>query len=100
MEITRTNQDIKSACVECARGKQTRNAQPHADTGESAPTDEIGAVICADLLGPIKPMDRNKNRYVAVYIDHATKLKHAVPIKRKSDQIEQLKDFLLFIERQ
>ncbi|KAH9132022.1 hypothetical protein AeRB84_021439, partial [Aphanomyces euteiches] len=75
MNVTRIVHDLKEPCLDCARGKQTRNAQPKGDTGESAPTGEPGAVICADLLGPITPSDRNKNRWVAVYVDHNTKFK-------------------------
>ncbi|KAH9143587.1 hypothetical protein AeRB84_012433 [Aphanomyces euteiches] len=100
MHIKRTPNDIAADCIDCKRGKQRRNAQPKADTGESAPIDEIGAVICADLLGPITPMDRNKNKYVAVYVDHATKMKHAVPIRHKSDQAEEFIAFKEFIEKQ
>ncbi|KAH9086224.1 hypothetical protein LEN26_020319, partial [Aphanomyces euteiches] len=89
MKITRLQGDLTINCLDCKRGKQRRNSQPRGDTGDSAPTDQPGAVICADLLGPITPMDRNKNKYVAVYVDHATKMKHAVPIRQKSDQLDE-----------
>ncbi|KAH9120540.1 hypothetical protein LEN26_011066, partial [Aphanomyces euteiches] len=92
--------DLKLPCLNCARGKQTRNAQPKTGTGESAPTDEPGAVICADLLGPITPSDRNKNCWVAVYVDHNTKFKVPVPMKLKSNQTQEFITFKNRIEKQ
>ncbi|KAH9163017.1 hypothetical protein LEN26_000680 [Aphanomyces euteiches] len=100
MRVTRVVNDIKEPCIECARGKQRRNIQPDSDTGTSAPTHEPGAVICADLLGPISPMDRHKNRFVAVYVDHNTKFKAIALLKRKSDQPQQFIDFKTKIEKQ
>ncbi|KAF0707421.1 hypothetical protein AaE_013609, partial [Aphanomyces astaci] len=79
-------------------------ANMHDDTDDMhitrATNDATISFVCADLLGPLKPSDRNHNRYVAVYVDHASKLKYAVPIKKKSDQVQMIKEFILFIELQ
>ncbi|OWZ23802.1 Rve-domain-containing hypothetical protein [Phytophthora megakarya] len=60
----------RPVCVTCAQGKQTRNKQFQHDSGENAPIDRIGGVICSDIKGPITPRDRRGNRYMINFIDH------------------------------
>ena len=42
-------------CDACREGKQTRSAKAQTDTSESAPTDEIGAVIGVDTNPNVQP---------------------------------------------
>jgi hypothetical protein len=48
----------------CAEGKQTK------DSGENAPIDRVGEVICWGLKGPITQVDREKNRYLVNFNVH------------------------------
>ena len=84
MTVTRRPNDLKSTCVACAAGKQTRSPQPAKDTSASAPTDEIGSVLVADITGKIKPADRYGNRYVLTVVDVASGVAWTFAIGRKS----------------
>jgi hypothetical protein len=57
-------------CIPCAEGKQARNKQPRPDSGEHAPTDVPGGIICSDLKGPMSPADRLGNKYMVNFVDH------------------------------
>ena len=47
----------RSKCAACREGKQTGSAKAQTDTSESAPTDEIGAVVGVDINTNVKPKD-------------------------------------------
>ncbi len=49
---------LRSNCITCAKGKQTKNSQSKKDSGGHSPIDRVGGVICSDLKGPITPVDR------------------------------------------
>ena len=56
-------------CIHCAEAKQAKRKQPQQDTSRSAPTDEPGATLCADLKTDMKA-DRRGN--INTIVDHAT----------------------------
>lgn len=60
----------RKRCVVCAEGKQSKRRQSKADSGENAPTERVGGVICSDLKGPLTPRDRHGNHYLVNFIDH------------------------------
>ncbi len=60
----------RPTCITYAEGKQTKNRQSRKDSGEHAPTDSVGGVICSDLKGPITPADREKKRFLVNFIDY------------------------------
>ena len=60
----------RKTCLTCTEGKQIRSNHPKEDTGQSAPTDWIGAFIWSDVQGTISPKDRNSNHYMIKFIDH------------------------------
>ncbi len=62
----------RKTCNSCAEGKQPKNRQAQADSGENSPIDVPGGVICSDLKGPMQPVDRMGNRYMINLIDHHT----------------------------
>lgn len=57
----------RAPCLVCEQGKQTTK-----DSGEHAPIDKVGGVICSDLKGPMTPFDRLGNRYLVNFVDHRT----------------------------
>ena len=63
---------LRPNCLTCAEGKSTRAKQAQKDTGQHAPIDRVGGVICSDLKGPITPRDRRGNRYLVVFVDHCS----------------------------
>ncbi|KAH9140559.1 hypothetical protein AeRB84_015218 [Aphanomyces euteiches] len=99
MTITRIANDLKVPCLGCALGKHTRSEQSKEDTSQSAPSEEIGSVVCMDLKGKIKPRDRLGNQYLAVFVDHASGFTAAVPIKKKSEAERECKTFINALER-
>ncbi|KAE9031086.1 hypothetical protein PF011_g311 [Phytophthora fragariae] len=74
-------------CMACAEGKQSRNAQPTQDASNSAPTDEIGAVICMDLKVDLK-LDRNGNHYVLTIVDHASNYNQVFLLHSKDETFD------------
>ncbi|KAE8965672.1 hypothetical protein PR003_g29731 [Phytophthora rubi] len=76
-------------CMACAEGKQSRNAQPSQDTSDSAPTDELGTVLCMDLKVDLKP-DRNGNRYVLTIVDHASNYNKGFLLPTKDETFDKL----------
>ncbi|KAE9362081.1 hypothetical protein PF008_g405 [Phytophthora fragariae] len=74
-------------CMACAEGKQSRNAQPTQDASNSAPTDEIGAVICMDLKVDLK-LDRNGNHYVLTIVDHASNYNQVFLLHTKDETFD------------
>lgn len=86
-------------CMACAEGKQSRNAQPSEDTSESAPTDELGAVICMDLKTDLKP-DRNGHRHVLTIVDHASNYNQVFLLHTKDEAFDKFLVFANDFQRQ
>ncbi|CAI5721083.1 unnamed protein product [Peronospora destructor] len=86
-------------CLTCAQGKQSKNAQSKQDTGKNSPIDRIGGVICSDLKEPMTPMDRNKNRYMVNFTDHASNYCRVFVVKTKDQAAKMFEHFLVHFER-
>jgi hypothetical protein len=56
----------------CAERKQNKNRQSKKDSGNNAPIDGAGRVICSDLKAPITPVDHEQKHYLVNFIDHHT----------------------------
>nr|CCA19525.1 GK15001 putative [Albugo laibachii Nc14] len=80
-------------------GKTIRSSQPKHDTGESAPTDRVGGVICSDLKGPITPRDRRGNRYLVNFVDHKTNYCRVFLSKTKDQAAQKFEHFLVYFEK-
>jgi hypothetical protein len=85
-------------CMACAEGKQSRNTQPARDTSESAPTDELGAVICMDLKTDLKS-DRNGHRHVTI-VDHASNYNQVFLLRTKDEAFDNFLRFANEFQRQ
>ena len=92
--------DAMPACFECAQGKQTRNAQPQRDSGQNAPTEMVGGVICSDIKGPMTPRDRYKNRYMVNFVDFKSNYVRVFLGKTKDSVAKRFEEFVVFFERQ
>ncbi|POM57760.1 Mitochondrial Carrier (MC) Family, partial [Phytophthora palmivora] len=86
-------------CRVCAEGKQTRAQQPTKDTGEHAPVDRVGAVICGDLKGPVTPRDRRGNRYLVNFVDHKSNYCRVFLAKTKDQAAKHFEQFLTWFEK-
>ncbi len=84
----------KPQCITCAEGKQTRNNQPKKDSGNNAPIDRIGGIICSDLKGPITPTDRSGNRYMVNFVDYNTNYCRVFLAKTKDQATMKFEHFL------
>jgi hypothetical protein len=89
----------KPQCITCAEGKQTRNNQSKKDSGNNAPIDRIGGVICSDLKGPITPTDRSGNRFMVNFIDYKTNYCRVFLAKTKDQAAKKFEHFLAWFER-
>ncbi len=89
----------KPQCISCAEGKQTRNNQSKKDSGNNAPIDRIGGVICSDLKVPITPTDRSGNRYMISFIDYNTNYCRVFLAKTKDQSAKKFEHFLAWFER-
>jgi hypothetical protein len=85
----------RPTCITCAEGKQTKNRLSKKDSGERAPTDGVGRVICSNLK-PITPADREKNRYLVNFIVYKTNYCR-ICLARTKDEAEVAKKFLHFV---
>lgn len=86
-------------CMACAEGKQSRNPQPMEDTSDSAPTDEIGAVICMDLKTDLSP-DRTGHRHILTIVGHASNYNEVYLLHAKSDAFDKFLHFANTFQRQ
>lgn len=75
---------IRTNCLACAQGKETKNAQSRKDTGDNSPIDVVGGVICSDFKGLMTPKDRQGNRYMIDSVDHRTNY-CSIYLARKKD---------------
>ena len=48
-------------------------------------TNDVGAMLCADIIGPFTPTVTNKYKYAAVYVSAFGKIVSTYPMQRKSD---------------
>jgi hypothetical protein len=86
-------------CVACAEGKQTKNRQSKKDSGENAPTDRPGGVICGDIKGPMTPVDRSGNRYFVCFVDFMSNYTRVFLGKNKNHAADRFGHFLAYFER-
>ncbi|GMF57114.1 unnamed protein product [Phytophthora fragariaefolia] len=87
-------------CLSCAEAKQTKSKQPTADTSDSAPTDEVGAVLGVDLKTDIRSADRNGNKHMLTIVDHGSSYRRVYLLQTKDEASERLMEFLPEFERQ
>ena len=87
-------------CVTCAQSKQTKNKQNQKDSGQNAPIDRIGGVICSDLKGPLTPADRLHNRYLINCIDYKSNYCRIILSRTKDAATKKFEHFMAFFERQ
>ncbi|KAE9346005.1 hypothetical protein PR003_g7640 [Phytophthora rubi] len=80
--------------------KQTKSQQPTTDISESAPTDEIGAVLGVDLTTDILPADRNGNAHMLTIADYGSSYNRVYLLQTKDEAPKRLMDFLPEFERQ
>jgi hypothetical protein len=79
------------------RGREANaHRQSRKDSGDHAPFDRIGGVICSDLKGPITPVDRRKNRYLVNFVDYKTKYCRVFLAKTKDEAAKKFEAFLAF----
>ncbi|GMG15401.1 unnamed protein product [Phytophthora fragariaefolia] len=81
-------------CLSSAAARQTRSQQPTIDTSESAPTDEIGAVLGVDLKIDILPVDRNSNKHMLTIVDYGSSYNRVYLLQTKDEPPKRLVDFL------
>ncbi|GMF36692.1 unnamed protein product [Phytophthora fragariaefolia] len=87
-------------CLSCAEAKQTKSKQPTADTSDSAPTDEVGAVLGVDLKTDIRPADRNGNKHMLTIVDYGPSYSRVYLLQTKDEASERHMEFLPEFERQ
>ena len=86
-------------CITCAQSKQTKNKQNQKDSGQNAPIDCIGGVICSYLKGPLTPADRLGNRYLIDFIDYKTNYCRVFLAQTKDAAANKFENFLVLFER-
>lgn len=86
-------------CLTCAEAKQTKSAQPTADTSTSAPTDEIGAVLGIDLKTDMNP-DRNGNKHLLTIVDYGSSFNRVYLLQSKNEAAEHVMNFVPEFQRQ
>ena len=82
LQITDKNRSDYDACRE---GKQTRSAKAQTDTSESAPMDEIGAVIGVDTKTNVRPHDYKGCTHSLHVVDYASSYAEVFSMRAKSD---------------
>ncbi|DAZ96840.1 TPA: hypothetical protein N0F65_008271 [Lagenidium giganteum] len=91
---------LRPLCVACAEGKQGKTKKSKKDSGQNAPIDRVGGVICSDLKGPMTPRDRLGNRYMVNYVDHKSNYCQVFLARTKDAAAKHFRQFLLHFERQ
>ncbi|KAG6572596.1 Integrase catalytic core protein [Phytophthora cinnamomi] len=91
---------VRLNCLTCAQGKQHKVNQSKKDTGQNAPVDKIGGVICSDIKGPMTPRDRHGNRYMINFVDHSSNYVRAFLAKNKVEATKKFEHFLVFFEKE
>lgn len=80
-------------CLPCNEAKQTRNPQPTEDTSESAPTDEVGAVLGVDLKVDMPP-DKNGNKHMLTIVDYGSSCNCVYLLQSKKEAAKHLMEFI------
>ncbi|KAG3242698.1 hypothetical protein PI124_g12485 [Phytophthora idaei] len=83
----------RANCLTCAEGKQSRNTQSTKDSGEHAPTDRVGGVICSDLK------DRLGNRYMINFVDHKSNYCAVFLAKTKDAAGKKFEHYIVYVEK-
>ncbi|KAE9302338.1 hypothetical protein PR003_g22284 [Phytophthora rubi] len=91
---------VRLNCLICAQDKQHKVNQSKKDTGQNAPVDKIGGVICSDIKGPMTPRDRHGNRYMINFVDHSSNYVRAFLAKNKVEATKKFEHFLVFFEKE
>ena len=73
------NSDIKRFCQSCDICQCTKGKIVKAPLGKLPRIDVPFRRFASDLIGPLKPVTYNKNRYILTLIDYATRYPEAVP---------------------
>ncbi|GMF52340.1 unnamed protein product [Phytophthora fragariaefolia] len=81
-------------------GKQHKVNQSKKDTGQNAPVDKIGGVICSDIKGLMTPRDRHGKRCMINFVDHSSNYVRAFLAKNKVGATKKFKYFLVFFEKE
>ena len=76
------NRDIKRFCQSCDICKRTipKGKVVKAPLGKMSRIDVMFRRVATDLIGPLKPVTYNKNRYILTLVDYATRYPEAVPL--------------------
>lgn len=90
---------IRTVCVACAQGRQTKSVHSKKDSGLNAPVGRVGGVICSDSKGPMTPKDRLGNRSLVNFIDHMSNYCRIFLAKTKDQAAKKFKDFLIFFDK-
>ena len=81
---------VSTVCEPCVQGKQTRLPFPDSDSKSKQPCE----LVHMDVCGPMPVTSTGGSKYFCTFLDDYSKLSVAVPIARKSDVREVLKDIL------
>ncbi|GMG17893.1 unnamed protein product [Phytophthora fragariaefolia] len=87
----------RTKCVACAEGKQSKRRQLKKGSGENAPIERIGGVICSDLK--LTPRDRLGDRYLVNFVAHRSNYCRVFANKTKDEAARKFHDFLTFFEK-
>jgi Integrase core domain/GAG-pre-integrase domain len=83
-------EERKYQCRICDEGKMPRKKFMKETKIRSK---EVGELIHSDVCGPIKPMSYNGCNYFVTFIDDHSRMAWTIPIRRKSDVLEE---FIVF----
>lgn len=81
---------LTTVCEPCVQGKQTRLPFPESATKSRKPCE----LVHMDVCGPMPVTSTGGSKYFCTFLDDYSKLSVAVPIARKSDVTEVVKDVL------
>ncbi|DAZ95723.1 TPA: LOW QUALITY PROTEIN: hypothetical protein N0F65_007129, partial [Lagenidium giganteum] len=81
----RITDKTRHPCESCLLGKQTACPKAPTDTSESAPTDEIGAVLGVDNKTDTKPKDSYGNKHQLHIVDCGSSSGELFPLKNKTE---------------
>ena len=84
----------------CSEGKQTRSAEAQTYTYESAPTDDIGAVIVVNTKKKVKPHGYKGCTHSLHVVDNASSYREVFPMLAKSGLFPLLTELISRFEQQ
>ena len=87
--------DVRSFCEGCARGKQTRSTPK--------PLGEIRAdrklqIIHSDVMGPVTPSSLTGKAFVITFTDDHTRMSAVTFMAHKSEALEKFKEYQATVE--